>query len=51
MEPASYGPHIRTHADLELREHVCTACGTLLEAEVVRKDEPSLVTLQLETAA
>lgn len=51
VEPETYGPHIRTHADLELREHVCTACGTLLEAEVVRKDEASLVTLQLEAAA
>ena len=48
VEPSAYGPHIRTHADLELREHVCTECGSLLEAEIVRKDEASLVTLALD---
>jgi len=40
----AYGPHVRLHAELELREHACGACGTLHESEVVRKDEPSLVT-------
>jgi N-methylhydantoinase B len=43
----AYGPHIRLHAELEIREHVCAACGTLHESEVVRKDEPSLVTFTL----
>lgn len=44
----AYGPHIRTHADLELREHICNDCGSLLEAEVVRKGEESLVTIALD---
>lgn len=47
VDPVMYGPHIRTHAELELREHVCPDCGSLLEAEVVRKGEASLVTLTL----
>jgi len=41
------GPHVRTHMELELREHVCVECGSLLETEVARKGEPSLVTLCL----
>ncbi len=49
VPPASYGPHIRTHAELELREHLCRDCGSLLEAEVVRKDEASLVSFALGT--
>ena len=44
----AYGPHIRTHADLELREHICNDCGSLLEAEVVRKGEEFLVTIALD---
>lgn len=51
VDPASYGPHIRTHADLELREHACPECGSLLEAEVVRKGEASLNTLALNGKA
>jgi len=47
VEPGSYGPHIRTHADLEMREHVCEDCGSLLEVEVVRKDEASLLSFAL----
>jgi N-methylhydantoinase B len=45
--PGEYGRHIRTHAELELREHVCRDCGSLLEAEVVRKDEASLASINL----
>ncbi|WP_423212525.1 hydantoinase B/oxoprolinase family protein [Paracoccus yeei] len=53
VAPSAYGPHIRTHADLELREHVCPDCGALLEAEVVRKGDASLSSLVLtgDTAA
>lgn len=50
VEPGAYGPHIRTHAELELREHVCSDCGSLLEAEIVRKGDASLVTVVLDTA-
>lgn len=47
LDAGDLGPHVRTHADLELREHVCCDCGSLLEMEVVRKDEASLVSMQL----
>jgi N-methylhydantoinase B len=47
MGPGQLGPHVRTHAELELREHVCLDCGSLLETEVARKGEASLVTLTL----
>lgn len=47
VESTAYGPHVRTHAELELREHVCPDCGSLLEAEVVRKGDASLNTLVL----
>jgi N-methylhydantoinase B len=43
----AHGPHVRLHEALELREHCCPACGTLLESEVVRKGEPSLVSITL----
>jgi N-methylhydantoinase B len=48
IEAAAYGSHIRTHADLELYEHVCVECGSLLEAEVIRKGDVPLVTLVLD---
>lgn len=41
-----HGRYLLLHADLELREHACPGCGTLLESEVCRKDEESLVTAQ-----
>ncbi|CAN5188626.1 hydantoinase B/oxoprolinase family protein [soil metagenome] len=47
VEPASCGPHVRLHADLELRSFVCGDCGTLLEMEVCRHDEDSLWTVAL----
>ncbi len=43
----NYGPHLRTHPDLELREHLCGDCGTMLEIEVVRHDEEALHTIAL----
>lgn len=42
LATGAYGRHIRTHADLELREHLCPDCGTLLESEVVRKGQAPL---------
>ena len=47
VEADSYGPHVRTHADLELREYVCRQCGTLLETEVVKRGEESLHAIAL----
>jgi N-methylhydantoinase B len=47
IAPGGYGPLIRLHPDLEIREFVCGACATLLESEVVRKDQESLVTIAL----
>jgi N-methylhydantoinase B len=41
-----HGRYLLLHADLELREHACPGCGTLLESEVCRKDEDSLVSAQ-----
>lgn len=37
VEPDSHGPRIRLHEDLEIRESVCPACGTLLESEIARR--------------
>jgi N-methylhydantoinase B len=48
LAPEEAGPFIRLHEDLELREFACPACATSLEVEVVRKDEESLVTMQLK---
>jgi N-methylhydantoinase B len=47
VEPSEHGPAIRLHPELELREHVCPSCGTLLESEVARKASPSLHTIEL----
>jgi N-methylhydantoinase B len=48
LAPEEAGPYIRLHEDLELREFACASCATLLEVEVVRKDEPSLINMQLK---
>jgi N-methylhydantoinase B len=47
--PETCGPHIRLHAELELREFSCPRCATLLELEVCRKDEESLWTMALDS--
>ncbi|MGE0007530.1 MAG: hydantoinase B/oxoprolinase family protein [Parvibaculaceae bacterium] len=47
VPPASCGPHVRLHEELELRAFSCTDCGTLLELEVCRKDEEPLRTVEL----
>jgi N-methylhydantoinase B len=47
VAPETCGPHVRLHAQLELRAFSCAACGTLLELEVCRKDEDSLWTVAL----
>jgi N-methylhydantoinase B len=47
VAPGELGRHIRTHAELEVREHVCLDCGSLLETEVARKREASLATISL----
>jgi N-methylhydantoinase B len=44
------GPHLTLHAELELREFVCTECGTLLEIEVARRGQESLATIILDGA-
>ncbi len=48
VAPETCGPHIRLHAELELREFSCPRCATLLELEVCRKDEASLWTMALD---
>lgn len=47
VAPSAFGPLIRLHEQLEIREFICPASGSLLEVEVVRKDEESLATMQL----
>jgi N-methylhydantoinase B len=47
VAPLEHGPRIRLHEDLELREHCCPACATLLESEVARRDQPSRATIAL----
>jgi N-methylhydantoinase B len=46
VAPQRHGRGLRLHAALELREHACPGCGTLLESEVARKGEPSLRTFE-----
>jgi N-methylhydantoinase B len=47
VAPGEHGPRIRLHEELELREHCCPACATLLESEVARRDQPSRATITL----
>jgi N-methylhydantoinase B len=47
VAPSSYGPLIRLHPELEIREYICPASGLLLEIEVVRKGQPALISFQL----
>jgi N-methylhydantoinase B len=47
VAPHEHGPRIRLHADLELREHCCPACATLLESEVARRGAASRATIRL----
>src|SRR5205807_8202820 len=47
VTPESCGPHIRLHAELQLEEFCCPDCATLLELEVLRKDEQPLWTMAL----
>ena len=44
---ADHGAHVRVREELELREHACPGCATLLESEVVRIGEPSLRGVEL----
>jgi N-methylhydantoinase B len=46
VEASEHGRYLLLHADLELREHICPGCGTMLESEVCRKDEESLNSVQ-----
>ena len=48
-EPHEHGPRIRLHRELELREHCCPSCATLLESEVARIGERSRVTIALHS--
>jgi N-methylhydantoinase B len=47
LAAADCGPHVRLHAELELREFCCPDCATLLEVEVLRKDEEPLWSMSL----
>jgi N-methylhydantoinase B len=45
VPPRACGPHVTLHAELELREFVCSDCGTLLELEVARRGQESIETI------
>jgi N-methylhydantoinase B len=47
VEPVEHGTLVRLHAELEIREHACPSCGTLLESEVARLGAPDLLTAEL----
>lgn len=42
------GKYVRLHEDLMMKEFACKECATLLEVEVLRKDEAPLVTMQID---
>lgn len=42
-----HGSLISVRSELELREHICPGCGTLLESELALKGEASLNTIQI----
>jgi N-methylhydantoinase B len=48
VSPDACGPHLTLHAELELREFICSDCGTLLELEVARRGQQSLATIVLD---
>jgi N-methylhydantoinase B len=48
VPPQACGPYLTLHSELELRQFVCSDCGTLLEVEVVRRSQPSLAAIVLD---
>jgi len=48
VPPQACGPHLTLHAELELREFICSDCGTMLEVEVARRGQESLATITLD---
>ena len=51
VTPAEHGPRIRLHPELELREHCCADCATLLESELARSGQRSRRTITLTTSS
>lgn len=47
LDPRDCGTHIALHEELEIRQFSCPACATLLEVEVLRKDEEPLWSVEL----
>jgi N-methylhydantoinase B len=47
VDPHEHGSLVKLHVELELREHSCPSCGTLLESEIARIGAPNLVTIEL----
>jgi N-methylhydantoinase B len=45
--PSDHGTILALHQELELREHACPGCGSLLESEVARIGAPDLVSIEL----
>ncbi len=44
---AELGPRVRLHVDLEVVRHACPSCAKLLDVEVRRKGEPSLLDIEV----
>jgi N-methylhydantoinase A len=47
VEDAREHGRLRLHEELEIREHICPGCGTLLESEVARKGAAGLHTIDV----
>jgi len=47
IAPEACGSHVHLHDELSLKEFSCPDCATLLEVEVLRKDEAPLWTMAL----
>jgi N-methylhydantoinase B len=46
-DPLSHGRFLKLHAELEIREYLCPACGTMLESNVCRVGDADLTTSEL----
>jgi N-methylhydantoinase B len=45
--PEELGPRVRVHEDLEVVQHACPHCAQMLDVEVRRKGEASLLDVQV----
>lgn len=48
VEHEAHGRRLRLHEELEIREHICPGCGTLVESELALKGAPNLFTIDVD---